>query len=874
MKNPFQGSPRPVLRVAAALLAAPALGIFSASAAHADVFGRLRVVVRSAETGLPVRGARVTFHDLTGVRPDVPAVTDAQGAVLSPPLENHAWQVTAQLVTFVTDTRSVPVASDTTTDLDVRLVRNIIRGYRIVAIHGNNTSDSTRRDSNFILKFPANAGNPQSLSRILITNPGFVQSSVNVVHPRGEHASTSIYINGFLLPGVLQGRAGQQINPNIIQSADVLTGGFAPEYGSELAAVLNLSLRSGPIKPFQTFSFDGGNYKTLDQEVTLGGQAGTALYGSDSGGDTARRFRYLVDVSNRSTDNTLETPQPDNQTAHNHGLSTIALGNFDYLAGTNDQFTLTINSSPAHTQIANRTGLGDKYAPVGQDYGYGGARNADGTEVGADPATVGGQTLALGSQQTAGQDIYQNDDNTFGLLNYRHGFRKGLTGLLSLGVNHSGLDIKNRNPSIDPTSVNTDGTLSVIDNSIEFNPTIQRVNTQKELAGSLTQASGAHTYKAGFIFDGQTGDEQYQFVPQSQLALDALNAVQSGGGPTLTPGGTPQMDGAGNPVLDALGNQVFLIDPNNTGTPTVSVHRSGYYNAGYLQDTWRTTRQLTINYGVRLDGYGQKQNLGTPSVNQAYLSPRLNLAYALNGGTTFRASYNKLFTQPPLAQGAIVGTSLRPQLTNAYDASVEQRFGTTQTAKIAYYQKNDSNQNDTGLLIPYTQIGAYTTLQYQYATIQGVELSYDLAPRNNIGLGGYAAFARSKARPGGLDQTGGAAPTVNDHDQRSTLSTGLSYTFKSQAFAGVDYYYGSGEASSVLAPIGASNSNVLNDGKRNSHSLVNLRLASPPLAGYGGLELDIDNLFDRRDVLNFNSGFSGTRFQQGRRILLRATASF
>lgn len=171
------------------------------------------------------------------------------------------------------------------------------------------------------------------------------------------------------------------------------------------------------------------------------------------------------------------------------------------------------------------------------------------------------------------------------------------------------------------------------------------------------------------------------------------------GGPTLTPGGAGQVDASGSPVIDALGNQVYLIDPNNASTPTVRVHRSGYYNAGYLQDTWRTTRQLTINYGVRLDGYGQKQNLGTPSVNQAFLSPRLNLAYALNGGTTFRASYDKLFTQPPLAQGAIVGTSLRPQFTDAYEGSIEQRFTPQQTAKIAYYQKNDANENDTGILI-------------------------------------------------------------------------------------------------------------------------------------------------------------------------------
>ncbi len=102
----------------------------------------------------------------------------------------------------------------------------------------------------------------------------------------------------------------------------------------------------------------------------------------------------------------------------------------------------------------------------------------------------------------------------------------------------------------------------------------------------------------------------------------------------------------------------------------------------------------------------------------------------------------------------------------------------------------------------------------------------------------------------------------------------MDYTFKSQAFAGVDYSFGSGEASSVLAPISPSNSNVLSNGDRISHSQFNLRFGSPKLAGFGGLELDVENVFNNLSVLNFNSGFSGTRFQQGRRVLLRATGSF
>jgi hypothetical protein len=197
-----------------------------------------------------------------------------------------------------------------------------------------------------------------------------------------------------------------------------------------------------------------------------------------------------------------------------------------------------------------------------------------------------------------------------------------------------------------------------------------------------------------------------------------------------------------------------------------------------------------------------------------------------------------------------------------------------QSLKYTYFYKSDSNQNDTGILIPYTQIGAYTTLQYQHASIHSQEVSYNLAPRGNSGLGGYLAYTNSHARPGGLDQTGAPAPTVNDHDQRVTESLGVDYTFRSQNFIGADVLYGSGEASSVLAPIAPSNGNVLSNGNRIPHYQIDLRLGAPHLAGQSGLELDIENLTNQRSVLNFNSGFSGTRFQQGQRILLRALTNF
>lgn len=867
----------PATRSLRVSLTALALCLGTGGLAHADVFGRLHFVVTDADTDKPIAGAVVTLHDPANVRGDIPLTTDAQGSVTSPPLEIHAWQAATTLKGYDNDNHSTVVAADTTTEVDV----NLAKTEKVITIKGNRqlvrpgqTNDSTSRNQTFLQKYPSStaSGNPQDIKRIFITTPGFVNSTVGASHPRGEHASTTFDFNGFLAPGALQGRAGPYINPNVFQSVDVQTGAYAPEYGSEVAAIVNASLRSGTIKPIETLTLQGGGYSTYFGNLTLGGQLGGPVDANITG-PAPQHFRYFLDFSDRDTDNALEPPQPNDQSAHNHGTAGTAFGNLEYQFGPRDQVALILNDSPAHTEIANRTGLPGKYAPVGQGFGYGGSRNADGTESGTtpDPTVVGSQTIPLASQQGAGQDIYQEDENGFQFLNYRHTFSDQLTGLVSAGLSQSRLELKNNDPSINLGSVDpTTGLLTTIDNSIEFNPNLTRRSSQRELAASLTLAQGTHTYKAGFVLDGQSGNESYQFAPQSQLALDALYATDT----RLTPAGAPDPGGA----TDTLGNPVYLITPG-ASTPTLNIHRDGYYNAAYLQDTWRATRQITLNYGARLDSYYQKQDTdgyGSVSGGLTYLSPRLNAAYAFTPGTVGRLSYNKLFTQPPLSEGAILGTVLGPETLDQYDASIEHQIGATQTVKLAYYYKNIRNQNDTGILLPYTQIGAYTTLQYQYASVHGIEVSYDVTPRNNVGLGGYLAFSNSLAKPGGLDQTGAPAPDVNDHDQRNTLSTGLSYTLPSQAYAALDYYFGSGEASSVLAPIGASNGNLVNGGDRNTNQFLNVRLASPPkfIGGYAGLILDVDNIFNNLDVLNFNSGFSGTRFQQGRRALLSVTGSF
>jgi hypothetical protein len=328
---------RPWRRSTACLLAAALFCLLTAGIARADVFGRLRFVVRD-QAGKPIQSANIIFHDTAGVSPDFNVLTDANGVALSPPLEIRPWRITTQVASFVTDTRLVSVLADTSTDVEIVLVKRILTGtIRIVGTNApnrNQTAVVNRIDQSRI-KFGSTAGNPQSLRNLLITNPGFVQDSVNQAHPRGEHSATSLYLNGFKLPSAFQGRAGQVLVPETIQSVDVQTGGYAPEYGGETAAALNVNLRAGTITPFQSLSLDSGSFSTYDQSLSFGGQAGAPI-----GNSAARKFGYFVNVSGRSTTNALEPPQPDNQDVHNGGKSQSFFGNFGYALGDNDQLSL------------------------------------------------------------------------------------------------------------------------------------------------------------------------------------------------------------------------------------------------------------------------------------------------------------------------------------------------------------------------------------------------------------------------------------------------------------------------------------------------------------------------------------------------------
>jgi len=129
----------------------------------------------------------------------------------------------------------------------------------------------------------------------------------------------------------------------------------------------------------------------------------------------------------------------------------------------------------------------------------------------------------------------------------------------------------------------------------------------------------------------------------------------------------------------------MICDGSDNGAPigiTDNVSKLGWLAGVYVQDEWKLTNQLTMNYGVRFDQMDQ-----FVSANQ--FSPRLSFTYKPFDNTTFHAGYARYFTPPVLVEaapvnlaafnnttGAVPGQNdpVLPERSHYFDAGVDQKF--------------------------------------------------------------------------------------------------------------------------------------------------------------------------------------------------------
>ena len=287
---------------------------------------------------------------------------------------------------------------------------------------------------------------------------------------------------------------------------------------------------------------------------------------------------------------------------------------------------------------------------------------------------------------------------------------------------------------------------------------------------------------------------------------------------------------------------VFPVDTDGNATsPAFAVadnHRlHGLFAGWYLQDEWKLSRQVTLNYGARLDVFDSSFD------HEGQLSPRINLLYQPATATTLHAGYARYFTPPPVesVSGATVArfddTSnasatdqddpVKAERSDYFDAGLTQKLAPGFQVGVDAYYKRAKNQLDDGL---FGQTLILSAFNYALGDVRGVELTASYA---SGGFNAYANLAHSVAK--GRDWTSAQFlfdPAdlayvkdhwINlDHDQALTGTFGASYLWKrntGSTLVYVDVPYGSGLRNDATA---ADGTNIPNGGSVPAYCTVNV----------------------------------------------------
>jgi len=362
---------------------------------------------------------------------------------------------------------------------------------------------------------------------------------------------------------------------------------------------------------------------------------------------------------------------------------------------------------------------------------------------------------------------------------------------------------------------------------------VDEYNLTNGLQADFTwQIGDAHTVKAGVLGDTQAAgahNDTYAYA----------------------------VDGAGN----LEGSPELFVDDHFI---------RGYDEAVYLQDEWKATDKLTLNYGLRFE-----QTKGY--TDQSAFSPRINAVYQVDKDTALHAGYARYFDPPQLLNISSESVSQQDGTTNAadqdtddpvkveqsdyFDAGVTHDFipglevGADTYYKIAKDQIDDGQFGAANISSPYN---------YDTASMYGVELSINYT---HDGLSAYGNFSAGDSWAKNIVSSQFEFDSdelayidthnVNfDQQQYYTGSAGVSYTWLDTTVH-ADALYGDGIRRGLA-----------NTQKLDPYYPVNFGIEHKfaiPNAGDLIVRFDVLNLFDQVYVLNDGTGIGEGAVKYGNR---------
>ena len=583
-------------------------------------------------SGVSVEARSVSLQGVRG------ATTDGRGGYRFPAVPPGTYTVKASLAGFTTVEKTGYVTLDSTATVDLELQISAEAKVLVTGEAPVIDLSSTTTGSNFSAKVLERMSIGRNYAEIVLSQPGVnTDTSTNLAGVGDRVVNIALYgstslenlymIDGINTTNVIRGFQGKAINPESMQEIEIKTGGYQAEYGRALGGVINVITKSGG-NEFHGDLFGTYNSRSMraeaeitDEDVIAAEQTEVERWdaGADLGGYFLKDRLWFFGAYDRIESATNRIPQ----------AGPVAGRGF-ILDRTSDTYSgkLTWNISRGSTLVAST--LADPEKSVG-------------------PINLPAATSPLtysGNRYMGARDYSVRLNQLFGSL-----------GILTLQYSRH----KDRHQTKVPEEADiprvTDQTVQGITVPSggfgNINSVINHTSTRDGYSAAFAAYAGNHEIKVGGDYEDnetvgttrRTGAQVLMIRPcrVNPAAVDRCAQRGAMGVPYVNWRGDNVVGGVvytHNFLANLDGTPVLRID---TATPTLA------YSA-FLQDTWRISRRLTVNAGLRWDREEiQNHQQRTVIDLDDMWAPRGGVVWDFIGDGTSKlyASYGRFYYQFP-----------------------------------------------------------------------------------------------------------------------------------------------------------------------------------------------------------------------------------
>ena len=706
--------------------------------------------------------------------------------------------------------QGLAVSVNRTSHIDISLSQSFVAGEEVIveanriSIEKDQTGTIRNISSDQMEILPV-----ESLDDVVAMQAGIVKG-----HVRGGRQSEVAYLlDGMQITESFDNDGKVvEVEMEVIQDLEVITGTFNAEYGRAMSGVINAVTKNGGNEFHGSISSGFGNYYTQHDDIFIGLDAADIARNSDfkfnlSGPIIPGKLSFMTNYRKQDNDNHLNGikrfaaedysrypgPDPGTWVTENTGDSSFASLNYNRSQSIMAKLSSRISSSTRLSLLYQ--GNDDEW----QGYDHAWKYNPDGKNA----SHASSSLIAFQMNTVLSRSMFF--DLKLSQLKYYEGWYLAENPQDSTVYVHDGYR-NSAGPGFFTGGQQKDHQ--------------RRWSTNHSAKWDLSwQITKKHFLKTGIQYTQHQLENKwyeirniYEFLAEDDLAVENENDP----------------------------NKVYINYQPYVHSDTNSVYGDEYYvepfeYSIYMQDKLEH-KEMVINYGIRYDYFDPNTSYPSNRSNpanqilypdnpefmsvpveaepQAQLSPRFGLAYQLSDAAILRFSYGHFFQMPPMYamyqnskffigpedfQTTMGNSELKAQKTVQYEVGVWQGLTESFSMEVAVYYRDIFDLLSTRVFTTYNErkYGLYSNKDY--GNVKGLELKLDYVQN---GFSAYLNYTLQYSRGNAdnpsqnFNRVGSVLDPITSlipmsWDQRHTFNTTLAYGRDAWG-ASLTSYYNSG----------------------------------------------------------------------------------